>query len=154
MAAGHVESQAADALREIVEAEFSPELIPPHADGGIQRAEETVGPYELQDFSLYYATRFGFRPSKIAFLAEHAWSDRRRGVWPQTIPDVRRHDDLAAIKRWLPVFIDRFFAFSQFKRSAMPNAEVAPADRCRRAALARPGRRERGVWLQELRRFD
>ncbi|RPI63501.1 MAG: NAD(+) synthase, partial [Lysobacterales bacterium] len=123
IAAVQVEAQVADVLREIVAAEFSPELVPAHADRGIQRAEETVGPYELQDFNLYYASRFGLRPSKIAFLAEHAWSDRRRGVWPRSIPDARRHEyDRAAIKRWLEVFIVRFFALSQFKRSAMPNA--------------------------------
>ena len=157
MATGHVETQVADALREIVEAEFSPELIPPHADGGIQRAEETVGPYELQDFSLYYATRFGFRPSKIAFLAEHAWSDRRRGVWPQTIPDARRHEyDLGAIKRWLEVFIVRFFAFSQFKRSAMPNAPKVGSggSLSPRSDWRAPSDASAAVWLQELRRFD
>jgi NAD+ synthase (glutamine-hydrolysing) len=153
-AAGRVDAPVAAVLREIVEAEFSPELIP--AEGGVQRAEETVGPYELQDFSLYYATRFGFRPSKIAFLAERAWSDRRRGVWPQTIPVARRREyDLAAIKRWLEVFIVRFFALSQFKRSAMPNAPKVGSggSLSPRSDWRAPSDASAAVWLEELRRF-
>jgi NAD+ synthase (glutamine-hydrolysing) len=154
IATGQVGIETADALRAIVDAEFSPELVPPHADGGIQRAEETVGPYELQDFNLYYASRFGLRPSKIAFLAERAWSDRGRGEWPQTIPRAQRREyDLGVIKRWLEVFIVRFFAFSQFKRSAMPNAPKVGSggSLSPRSDWRAPSDASAAVWLDELR---
>ena len=102
-----------------------------------QSTEETVGPYALQDFSLFYVLRYGFRPSKIAFLAWHAWSDAERGDWPPGFPpDERPAYDLAEIRQWLEVFAQRFFAFSQFKRSAMPNGPKVSARR-----LAVPARR-------------
>jgi NAD+ synthase (glutamine-hydrolysing) len=157
IAAGRIDGMTADVLRSIVEAEFSPELVPVLADVGIQRAEETVGPYELQDFNLYYASRYGYRPSKIAFLAHHAWSDRRRGTWPPTIAEpLRREYDLAAIKRWLEEFIVRFFAFSQFKRSAMPNAPKVGSggSLSPRSDWRAPSDASAAVWLDELRRFD
>ena len=88
-----------------------------------RRSENVVGPYELQDFFLYYILRFGYRPSKVAFLAQHAWGDRDAGRWPDLIPEERRNEySLAEIKHWLEVFLERFFHTSQFKRSAMPNA--------------------------------
>jgi NAD+ synthase (glutamine-hydrolysing) len=155
IATDRVGVETADGLRAIVDAAFSPELVPPHADGGIiQRAEEAVGPYELQDFNLYYASRFGLRPSKIAFLAERAWSDRCRGAWPQTIPNLQRREyDLGAIKRWLEVFIVRFFAFSQFKRSAMPNAPKVGSggSLSPRSDWRAPSDASAAVWLEELR---
>ena len=80
-------------------------------------------------------------PAKIAFLAQHAWADRDAGAWPPGFPQERRVDyDLAEIRRWLEVFVKRFFGFAQFKRSALPNGpKVSPAGRCRRAATgARP----------------
>ena len=84
--------------------------------------EAKIGPYDLQDFNIYYITRYGFPPSKVAFLALHAWSDRRRGAWPPGTPEERRRDyDLPTIKRWLEVFLYRFFQISQFKRSCVPN---------------------------------
>jgi NAD+ synthase (glutamine-hydrolysing) len=89
-------------LQRVLATEISPELIP-----GKQKTESTVGPYELQDFNLYYTLRFGYAPSKIAFLASHAWKGRY---------------GLAEIRKWLGVFLKRFFQTSQFKRSAMPNA--------------------------------
>jgi NAD+ synthase (glutamine-hydrolysing) len=112
-----------EALRDILETEISPELVPSDHDREIaQRTEAFVGPYALQDFTLYYATRFGFAPAKIAFLAWRAWRDAAAGVWPSAIPpDKRTEYDLAEIKHWLTVFLRRFFATSQFKRTAMPN---------------------------------
>jgi NAD+ synthase (glutamine-hydrolysing) len=89
------------ALRRVLETEISPELVP-----GRQSSEATVGPYELQDFHLYYILRFGYSPAKVAFLAWHAW----RGKYK-----------LPAIRKWLGVFLKRFFQ-NQFKRSAAPNA--------------------------------
>ncbi len=117
--------EASQVLGDVVNTEISPELIPrdeadrdkPGAD-----SESIVGPYELQDFFLYYTLRFGFRPSKVAFLAWHAWGDRDQGAWPDLIPPAGRNEySLAEIKRWLGVFLERFFHTSQFKRSALPN---------------------------------
>src|SRR5690606_31010964 len=120
---GELGAAANDVLLSILDTEISPELVP--AGGGaeeIQSTEAVVGPYALQDFNLYYISRFGFRPSKVAFLALHAWGDGARGSWPPLIPEGRRQAyDLATIRRWLEVFLYRFFKVSQFKRSAMPN---------------------------------
>jgi NAD+ synthase (glutamine-hydrolysing) len=109
-------------LESILATEISPELVPPGAIGGMQSTEAIIGPYELQDFNLFYTLRCGFRPSKTAFLALHAWSDAERGEWPPGYPIERRHAyGLGDIRHWLRVFLHRFFAISQFKRSAMPN---------------------------------
>jgi NAD+ synthase (glutamine-hydrolysing) len=116
--------EAKRVVRAILETEISPELVPGGEDGEgpAQSTEAAIGPYELHDFTLYYVSRFGFRPSKVAFLALHAWGDRARGVWPPLIPEESRHQyDLAAIRKWMQVFLFRFFQTSQFKRSAMPN---------------------------------
>ena len=115
-----------EVLDSVLNTEISPELVPrsdPDADEPGADSESVVGPYELQDFFLYYVMRFGYSPSKVAFLARHAWGDRAAGSWPDLIPEERRNDySLAEIKHWLGVFLDRFFRTSQFKRSAMPNA--------------------------------
>ena len=109
-------------LLDIVAAEISPELVPAGEDGVVQSTEASVGPYALQDFNLYYTIRYGFSPTKIAFLAQHAWSDAARGAWPPHFPDsARKSYDLAAIKTWMRVFLWRFFTTSQYKRSAVPN---------------------------------
>ncbi|ATQ66468.1 MULTISPECIES: NAD(+) synthase [Methylosinus] len=115
----HFGAATAPVLRDILDTEISPELVPGETT---QRTEDVVGPYALQDFNLFYTTRYGFTPSKTAFLAFHAWSDAAAGHWPSDIPqDKRRAYDLDAIKHWLGVFARRFFATSQFKRSALPN---------------------------------
>jgi NAD+ synthase (glutamine-hydrolysing) len=113
--------QVGAVLNAIVEAEISPELKP--AEGGlIQSTESVVGPYALQDFNLFHIARFGQRPSKIAFLAWHAWKDAKAGSWPTAVPAADRVAyDLPAIKSWLAGFLRRFFQTAQYKRSAMPN---------------------------------
>jgi NAD+ synthase (glutamine-hydrolysing) len=108
-------------LRDILATEISPELIP-HKTGEIQATEAAIGPYELQDFNLYYTLRFGFTPSKIAFLAYSAWHDASAGAWPDIPMDKRHQYDLAQIKQHLRSFLWRFFKLSQFKRSCIPNA--------------------------------
>ena len=119
---GDLGEETARILLAILDTEISPELVPADASGAIQSTEAVIGPYALQDFNLFYITRYGFRPSKVAFLALHAWGDASRGSWPENIPDsARRAYDLPEIRRWLKVFLTRFFATSQFKRSAMPN---------------------------------
>jgi NAD+ synthase (glutamine-hydrolysing) len=123
---GQFDEATNEVLLAILATEISPELVP-GADTGreqrpSQRTEEIVGPYELQDFHLYFVSRYGFRPSKIAFIAQAAWSERERGGWPDGIPADRRSEyDLPLIKKWLEVFLRRFFELSQFKRSAMPD---------------------------------
>ncbi|MBI2359778.1 MAG: NAD(+) synthase [Deltaproteobacteria bacterium] len=144
-------------LQSILETEISPELVP-HANDQrekpAQSTQEEIGPYELQDFSLYYATRYGYRPSKIAFLGYSAWSDKTRGNWPDAIPVEKRNEyDLAAIKKWLEVFLYRFFKTSQFKRSCVPNSPKVGSggSLSPRGDWRAPSDSEAVVWLDELR---
>jgi len=147
-------------LGSILDTEISPELVPGEGSGGdgdgpAQRTEELIGPYDLQDFHLYFVTRYGFRPSKVAFLAHHAWGDRRRGDWPASVPAEKRNEyDLATIKRWLGVFLHRFFALSQFKRTAMPNGPKVGSggSLSPRSDWRAPSDSEATVWLEELER--
>jgi NAD+ synthase (glutamine-hydrolysing) len=142
-------------LEAILNTEISPELVPVRAGETPQSTEATIGPYELQDFNLYYTLRYGFRPSKIAFLASHAWGDVARGAWPPGFPnDRRRAYDLAHIKAWLRVFLQRFFGFSQFKRSAMPNGPkvVAGGSLSPRGDWRAPSDGNARAWLDELER--
>jgi NAD+ synthase (glutamine-hydrolysing) len=141
-------------LRSILETEFSPELIPgdPNGDQPVQRTEDVIGPYELQDFIVYYTARFGYLPSKIAFLAYCAWRDRTLGEWPD-IPAGRRNQyNIADIKRWLAVFAYRFFQASQFKRSCIPNAPKVGSggSLSPRGDYRAPSDSEATVWLEEI----
>ena len=148
---------AGEVLRSVLDTEISPELIPsddPDSDKPGQNSESVVGPYELQDFFLYYTLRFGYRPSKVAFLAHHAWHDRARGPWPDLIPPERRNEyTLAEIKHWLEVFLARFFGFSQFKRSAIPNAPKVGSggSLSPRGDWRAPSDCTADTWLAELR---
>jgi NAD+ synthase (glutamine-hydrolysing) len=144
-------------LQAILDTEISPELVP-HANGDsdrpAQKTAETVGPYELQDFNLYFITRYGFRPSKVAFLATHAWSDKRRGDWPDFLPKEKRIEyDLPTVKKWLGVFLHRFFKLSQFKRTAIPNGPKVGSggSLSPRGDWRAPSDSEAEVWLKELR---
>jgi NAD+ synthase (glutamine-hydrolysing) len=142
-------------LDAILDTEISPELVPVEAGSTPQSTEARVGPYELQDFSLFYTLRYGFRPSKIAFLALHAWGDLSRGAWPPNFPpDRRRSYDLATIRRWLEVFVRRFFGFSQFKRSAMPNGPRVSAGGALspRGDWRAPSDGNAAAWLDDLQR--
>jgi NAD+ synthase (glutamine-hydrolysing) len=149
-------SQAGQVLRAILATEFSPELIPGDIedDQPGQRTEAVVGPYELQDFNLYYTTRLGYLPTKVAFLAYCCWRDRTRGRWPD-IPEDRRHQyNLGEIKHWLSVFLWRFFQTSQFKRSCVPNAPKVGSggSLSPRGDYRAPSDSEATVWLEELAR--
>lgn len=145
-------------LQAILDTEISPELVPQgeHGSGdGVQSTQAKIGPYELQDFHTYYVTRFGFRPSKVAFMALHAWGAVDRGVWPPLLAaEQRREYDLPTIKRWLEVFLWRFFKLSQFKRSAMPNGPKVGSggSLSPRGDWRAPSDSEAEVWLEELRR--
>jgi NAD+ synthase (glutamine-hydrolysing) len=139
-------------LEAIAGTTISPELIPADADGAMQDTEQHVGPYPLQDFTLYHLTRFGFRPSKIAYLAHQAWGDAARGEWPELVAAAqRRAYTLGEIKHWMRVFLIRFFA-AQFKRSAVPNApkvggggSLSPRGDWRMPSDAVPN-----AWLRDL----
>ncbi len=139
-------------LASILACEISPELVPAD-DNALQSTESVIGPYELQDFNLFYTLRYGFRPAKIAFLAWHAWRDIAHGQWPQDFPAERRHAyDLAAIRHWLSVFITRFFGMSQFKRSALPNGPkvVAGGALSPRGDWRAPSDGNARAWLEDL----
>jgi len=140
-------------LLDVLETEISPELVPGEDKGAPgQRTESFIGPYELQDFHLYYTLRFGYRPTKVAFLAWHAWHDRRRGLWPD-IPEAKRNQyAIGDIKRWLAVFLRRFFEQSQYKRSALPNAPKVGSggSLSPRSDWRAPSDSEAAAWLAEL----
>jgi len=113
-----------------------------------------VGPYSLQDFTLFQVLRFGHRPRRIAFLAMHAWRDPEAGEWPPNFPDERRVAcDLATIREWLVVFVKRFFA-SQFKRSALPNGPKVSAGGTMspRGDWRMPSDASAAAWLAEIER--
>ena len=86
ISSGQFSDDVSQTLRAIVAAEISPELVPVDEGQKPQSTEAAIGPYALQDFNLYYTLRFGFRPSKIAFLAMHAWKETSTGDWPSGLP--------------------------------------------------------------------
>ncbi len=119
---GHQGGPASEALAAVLASDISPELVPEHPVNGVQRSEETVGPYPLQDFNLYHTLRFGFGPERVAFLSWCAWRDPASGQWPN-IPEADwTAYDIGTIKHWLQVFVKRFFQDSQFKRTCIANA--------------------------------
>ena len=124
------------ALADIVATPVSPELLPPTEDGKIsQKTEETVGPYELHDFFLYYMIRFGFKPSKIYRMALQAFD----GVY-----------DADTIYKWEETFMRRFFA-QQFKRSCVPDGpKVGTVSLSPRGDWRMPSDASRNVWLDDL----
>ena len=123
-------------LLDIIDTPVSPELLPADREGNIaQKTEDLVGPYELHDFFLYNFVRAGFRPAKIAFLAEQAFA----GSY-----------DRETIVKWLRVFFRRFFA-QQFKRSAMPDGpKVGSVSLSPRGDWRMPSDASAALWLREL----
>jgi NAD+ synthase (glutamine-hydrolysing) len=151
--AGRLPEEAAAALAAILATPASPELVPA-TQGAIQRAEDEIGPYELQDFNLYYLSRYGYCPSKIAFLADHAWGAVERGDWPDLLTATERHAyDLPTIKRWLEIFLFRFIEQSQFKRSALPNGPKVGSggSLSPRGDWRAPSDASAQAWIDELR---
>lgn len=141
-------------LTDILGTEISPELVPADASGAIQSTQSKIGPYELHDFFLHYTVRHGLAPSKIAFLAWHAWRDAAAGEWPVDFPvEGRNAYDLETIRQWLEVFLYRFFEISQFKRTAMPNGPKvsAAASLSPRGDWRAPSDGTASLWLDELR---
>jgi NAD+ synthase (glutamine-hydrolysing) len=150
-----VDEATAEVLRAILGTEISPELVPAGEDGEMQSTEDKVGPYGLNDFFLHHVMRFGQKPSKVAFLAWHAWHDAARGTWPAGLPeDSKVTYDLPTIAKWLEEFLKRFFATSQFKRSAIPNGPKVSSGGALspRGDWRAPSDASAAVWLEELKR--
>ncbi len=150
-----VDPATAAVLEAILATEISPELVPADATGALQSTEARIGPYALHDFFLHHTVRWGAAPSKTAFLAWHAWHDASLGLWPAGFPEAGRTAyDLATIRRWLEVFLRRFFAMSQFKRSAIPNGpKVSTAGALSpRGDWRAPSDASAAPWLDELAR--
>ena len=154
---GAIGATGSQVLHAVLDTEISPELVPGGgADGKpAQSTEDSIGPYELHDFSLYYILRYGFAPSKVAFLALAAWRDRAAGAWPDEGVPRRNEYALADIKRHLRSFVWRFFKTSQFKRSCVPNGpkvgnggSLSP-----RGDWRAPSDSEATVWLKDLDRI-
>ncbi|MCH4025363.1 MAG: NAD(+) synthase [Acetobacter fabarum] len=152
IASGHFPADVCAVLRTVLATEISPELIPATA-GASQSTEDTIGPYALHDFTLYYVLRHGFGPARIAFMAEQVWRDAGQGAWP---PGFMPHDHksygLPVIRKWLKVFMFRFFTTSQFKRSAMPNGPkvMAGGSLSPRGDWRAPSDGNATLWLKEL----
>ena len=143
-------------LQAILDTEITPELIPAGEGETPQSTQATIGPYSLQDFTLYYVLRHGLNPAKIAFLALHAWGDPDAGLWPAGFPaDERVGYDLATIRKWLDVFCRRFFGFAQFKRSALPNGPkvVRGGSLSPRGDWRMPSDTPATLWLADLERI-
>ena len=153
---GTVGAEGSQVLLDVLATNISPELVPGDAAGQPEHSTESViGPYELQDFNLYYILRYGFAPSKVAFLAWSAWHDRETGAWPNGEHVSRNEYSLAEIKRVLRIFVQRFFRGSQFKRSCVPNApkigtggSLSP-----RGDWRAPSDSESAVWVRDLDRI-
>ncbi len=152
------ESTGADArqvLLDILDTEISPELVPANKDTGkVQSTEATIGAYDLQDFNLYYTVRYGFAPSKIAFMAHRAWADAEVGPWPEEAHVVRNAYPLSTIKSTLKIFVRRFFQGSQFKRSCVPNAPKVGSggSLSPRGDWRAPSDSVATVWLEDVER--
>ncbi len=154
IASGQFEDDTNTVLAEILDQEISPELVPADAGGALQSTQAKIGPYELQDFTLFWTLRHGLRPSKIAFLQWHAWHDATAGEWPPGFPhDDRSEYDLATIRKWMSLFFQRFFA-NQFKRSAIPNGPKVSAGGTLspRGDWRMPSDASAAAWLADLER--
>ncbi len=142
-------------LLDILETEISPELIPGDVETlPCQKTEEVVGPYELQDFNIFYTTRFGYLPTKIAFMAYCAWRNRTLGHWPD-IPEAKRNEyTIKEIRHWLEVYLYRFFQVSQFKRSCIPNGPKVGSggSLSPRGDYRAPSDSEAAVWLEDAKK--
>ena len=141
-------------LLSILDTEISPELVPAGAGGAIQSTQAKIGPYALQDFTLWHVLRRGSRPSRIAFLALRAWHDADAGDWPEGLPSSEKVAyDLPEIRRWLELFHRRFFT-NQFKRSTLPNGPkvVAGGSLSPRGDWRMPSDAAATAWLAELER--
>ncbi|MDB5692265.1 MAG: hypothetical protein JWO81_1328, partial [Alphaproteobacteria bacterium] len=150
---GQFDAETDRILEAILATRISPELVPADDEAGMQSTEDKIGPYELHDFFLFHILRSGQKPSKVAFLAWQAWKDASAGLWPAGYPDaLKRGYDLPTIRKWLEVFLFRFFQISQFKRTAIPNSPKVSAggSLSPRGDWRAPADGTAGPWLDEL----
>jgi NAD+ synthase (glutamine-hydrolysing) len=150
---GQIGNSGSDVLIDVLSTDISPELVPGQGnDGPVQKTEDAIGPYELQDFNLYYILRYGFSPQKVAYLAYSAWGNKGAGKWPDGLHVQRNEYTLADIKRHLKTFLFRFFKTSQFKRSCVPNAPKVGSggSLSPRGDWRAPSDSEATVWLIEV----
>jgi NAD+ synthase (glutamine-hydrolysing) len=145
-------SDVSGTLMDVLGTEISPELVPASEEAEIQSSESFVGPYELQDFNLYYTLRFGYSPARVAFLSYCAWHSRDEGVWPDIAPEFRHQYSIGDIKRHLATFVYRFFQLSQYKRSALPNAPKVGSggSLSPRGDWRAPSDAQAAAWMAEL----
>lgn len=133
--------RTAEVLNKILATAISPELIPGDSENGpAQLTEENIGPYELQDFNLYYLSRFGFKPSKVAYLSLNAWGKGHRAY------------RFAEIRKWLQLFVKKFFGQTQFKRSCVPDSPKVGSggSLSPRGDWRAPSDSSAEIWLNEL----
>ena len=141
-----------EVLLSILDTEITPELVPTKPGEVPQSTEAAIGPYNLQDFTLFHVLRRGCRPSRIAFLAEKAWGDATTGSWPPGFPEDKRVAySLEEIVGWERLFLRRFFS-NQFKRSAIPNGPkvMAGGSLSPRGDWRMPSDASGAAWIAEL----
>jgi NAD+ synthase (glutamine-hydrolysing) len=145
------EKKTSEILLDILETEISPELIPGiDGDQPAQKTESVIGPYDLQDFNNFFITRFGFLPTKIAFVAYCTWRDKTKGQWPDVPKKKRNQYTIGEIKLWLTIYLHRFFKLSQYKRSCIPNGPKVGSggSLSPRGDYRAPSDSEATVWLE------
>ena len=144
-----VDDQSAQTLQDIIDTPISPELIPADEMGNIQqKTEDLVGPYELHDFFLYYFLRFGFSPKKIFMLAKNAFIENKSKRVKLGPNDPETYDE-ETIKKWLRVFVRRFFS-QQFKRSCLPDGpKVGSVSLSPRGDWRMPSDAMAAMWMQD-----
>lgn len=156
IATNHFGDGTAEVLESILNTEISPELVPTDGSGDVQSTQAVIGPYELQDFTLFYTLRHGFSPARIAFLQWHAWHAVEAGSWPPGFGNAERHEySLPDLKHWMQIFMKRFFGFSQFKRSALPNGPKVHAggSLSPRGDWRAPSDASADIWVTDLERI-
>ena len=150
---GFIGGDSQQVLLDVLDTEISPELVPTTSEEApVQSTQAVVGSYDLQDFNLYYTLRYGFAPSKIAFLAFAAWGDREQGSWPDGDSAHREEYHLSSIKQTLKIFVSRFFKGSQFKRTCVPNSPKVGSggSLSPRGDWRAPSDSESVVWLADV----
>jgi NAD+ synthase (glutamine-hydrolysing) len=138
-------------LFDILETEISPELVPgKNGEQPAQRTESFIGPYDLQDFNNFFITRFGFLPTKVAFIAYCTWRDRNQGLWPDIPENKKNQYTIGEIKHWLTIYLHRFFKLSQYKRSCIPNGPKVGSggSLSPRGDYRAPSDSEATIWLE------
>jgi NAD+ synthase (glutamine-hydrolysing) len=154
---GQLGTEVGDILQQVLATKISPELVPGETGSQpTQHTEAVVGPYELQDFNLYYTLRFGYAPTKVAFLAWSAWHNRSLGTWPDIPESLRNQYTFDEIRHWLAVFLERFFKYSQFKRSCIANAPKVGSggSLSPRSDYRAPSDSEATAWLAQLKEMN